>query len=113
MKVYKNLKGISVFIAENLSKATQDKRNSKMDLLKQKRDDGLIVYFSEANLICETWPKKLIHSELNDGDSPSKDESQSNDDESHRAKDHASVEHREWRHLRSPWSAAAIVEPNT
>ena len=81
LKVSKNLKGTSVYIAEDVSKATQDIRNSKMDLLKQKREEGMIAYFSGANLICKPRPKRVNHNRRSEGDNQTDEETQREEDE--------------------------------
>ena len=48
-----------MFIAEDVSKAIQDIRNRKIDLLKQNRDEGVIAYFSGAKLVCKPRAKKF------------------------------------------------------
>ena len=80
LKVSKNLRGTSVYIAEDVSKATQDIRNSKMDLLKQKREEGMIAYFSGANLICKPRPKRVNHNRRSEGDNQTDEETQREDE---------------------------------
>ena len=45
------LKGSTVYISEDVSKATMEIRREKLPLLKQKREEGLIAYFSGVNII--------------------------------------------------------------
>ena len=82
LKESKKLKGTSVFITEDVSKATQDIRNSKFDLLKRKRDEGMIAYFSGANLICKARTQQRIISNLRGDGSVIEDGTQSDDDQS-------------------------------
>ena len=48
------LKGSNVYISEDVSKATQDIRRQKLHLLKQKREEGYIAYFSGTEIIART-----------------------------------------------------------
>ena len=50
------LKGTTIFISEDVSKATQDIRDSKFSELKEKRSQGLIAYFPGARLVCRQRP---------------------------------------------------------
>ena len=47
----KNLKGSNIFVNEDLSQATMQIRNSKLDELKNMRKAGFIAYFSGANIV--------------------------------------------------------------
>ena len=48
------LKGSNIYISEDVCKATQDIRRQKLHLLKQKRDEGYIAYFSGTEIIAKT-----------------------------------------------------------
>ena len=45
------LKGTSIFISEDVSKATMDIRSKKFHILKQKREEGFIAYFSGTDIV--------------------------------------------------------------
>ena len=47
----KNLKGSNIYVNEDLSQATMQIRNSKLDELKNMRKAGFIAYFSGANIV--------------------------------------------------------------
>ena len=51
LKNGKNLKGTSIYINEDLSRATMQIRSSKLDELKRKRDEGYIAYFSGIDIV--------------------------------------------------------------
>ena len=51
LKNGKNLKGSSIYINEDLSRATMQIRSSKLDELKRKRDEGYIAYFSGIDIV--------------------------------------------------------------
>ena len=53
------LKGSNVYIDEDVCKATQDIRRSKLDELKKKRSEGFIAYFSGVNIV--TKKRNLLH----------------------------------------------------
>ena len=46
-----SLKGTNIYINEDISKATHEIRKIKMKEMKEKRQQGLIAYFSGADLI--------------------------------------------------------------
>ena len=50
-KASKELKGTYIYLSEDVSKATLDIRKQKLGALKEKRDQGLIAYFSGVEII--------------------------------------------------------------
>ena len=65
LKSSHRLAGTSIYISEDVSKATQDIRMSKMEELKRKRSEGLIAYFSGIEI--KTKPRMMSPNEQNSG----------------------------------------------
>ena len=55
-KTSNRLKGTDIFISDDVSKATLDIRRQKLDILKQKRQEGFIAYFSGTEIITKRRP---------------------------------------------------------
>ena len=53
LKASKLLRGTSVYVSEDVSKATADIRRQKLPLLKQKREEGYFAYFSGIEIIAK------------------------------------------------------------
>ena len=62
LKSSNKLKGTTIFISEDVSKATQDIRDSKLGELKEKRAQGMIAYFSGAKIVCRQRPNHGVSS---------------------------------------------------
>ena len=58
----KTLKGTNIYISDDVSRTTQDIRRQKLDILKKKREEGYIAYFSGINII--TKPKQQRSNEI-------------------------------------------------
>ena len=53
------LRGTSVYVSEDVSKATVDIRRQKIPLLKQKREKGYFAYFSGIEIIAKIKPNAM------------------------------------------------------
>ena len=54
LKASNRLKGSNIYVSEDVSKATQEIRRQKAHILKQKRDEGYIAYFSGTEIITKS-----------------------------------------------------------
>ena len=59
LKMSKNLKGTKIYVNEDVCRATLDIRLQKMDLLKKKREEGCIAYFSGVNIVSK--PRSAVN----------------------------------------------------
>jgi hypothetical protein len=60
-----SLKGTNIFLNDDVSRATQEIRRGKLAELKQKRSQGLIAYFSGANIV--TKPRGVTRDQVDQG----------------------------------------------